>query len=61
VPTAPRLLGGLAGRAIVEGALPASQLSELYAKVEDTETRRRGVAEALKYIKARMTAHGCPV
>ena len=51
MPKAPRLLGGLAGRAVAEGALPSARITELYEKVEDTERRREGVAEALKYIK----------
>ena len=51
VPKAPKLLGALVGLGIAENAVPAGKLSELYGKVEDTETRRQGVAEALLYVK----------
>lgn len=51
VPKAPKLLGSLVGLAIAEGAVPAGKLVDVYEKVEDTETRRRGVAEALLYVK----------
>ncbi len=56
MPKAPKLLGSLVGLAIAEGAVPAGKLVELYEKVEDTETRRRGVAEALRYVKVRRSA-----
>ena len=32
--------------------MPITKLADLYGKVEDTETRRQGVAEALLYVKA---------
>ena len=51
MPKAPKLLGSLVGLAITEGAMPAGKLVELYEKVEDTETRRRGIAEALLFVK----------
>ncbi|BDA41688.1 Eukaryotic translation initiation factor isoform 4G-1 [Coccomyxa sp. Obi] len=54
VPKAPKLLGSLVGLAIAEGAVPAGKLVEVYEKVEDTETRRRGVAEALLYVKRKV-------
>ncbi|EIE25379.1 hypothetical protein COCSUDRAFT_46693 [Coccomyxa subellipsoidea C-169] len=54
VPKAPKLLGSLVGLAVAEGAVPAGKLVELYEKVEDTETRRRGVAEALRYVKGKV-------
>ena len=52
VPKAPRLLGSLVGLGIAENAVPITKLADLYGKVEDTETRRQGVAEALLYVKA---------
>lgn len=51
MPKAPKLLGSLVGLAVAEGAVPAGKLVDVYEKVEDTETRRRGVAEALLYVK----------
>ena len=53
VPTAPKLLGGVVGLAVAEGALPAGRVVELYEAVEDTERRRSGAAEALKCLKVR--------
>ena len=53
MPKAPKLLGSLVGLGIAENAVPAGKLADLYGKVEDTETRRQGVAEALLYVKAR--------
>lgn len=52
VPKAPKLLGQLVGLGIAESAVPAGKLADLYGKVEDTDTRRQGVAEALLYVKA---------
>ena len=52
VPKAPKLLGSLVGLGIAENAVPITKLADLYGKVEDTETRRQGVAEALLYVKA---------
>lgn len=52
MPKAPKLLGQLVGLGIAENAVPAGKLADLYGKVEDTETRRQGVAEALLYVKA---------
>jgi hypothetical protein len=57
VPKAPKLLGSLVGSAMAEGALPAGKLADLYEKVEDTETRRRGVADALLYTKVGTRFH----
>ena len=51
VPKAPKLLGSLVGLGIAENAVPITKLADLYGKVEDTETRRQGVAEALLYVK----------
>lgn len=59
VPKAPKLLGSLVGLALAEGALPAGKLSDLYEKVEDTETRRQGVAEALLFAKVCPFASVC--
>jgi len=52
VPKAPKLLGMLVGLGISENAVPVSKLADIYGKVEDTDTRRQGVAEALLYVKA---------
>ena len=52
MPKAPKLLGALVGLGIAENAVPAGKLADLYGKVEDTEARRQGVAEALLYVKA---------
>ena len=52
MPKAPKLLGQLVGLGIAESAVPAGKLADLYGKVEDTEARRQGVAEALLYVKA---------
>ncbi len=51
MPKAPKLLGQLVGLGIAESAVPAGKLADLYGKVEDTEARRQGVAEALLYVK----------
>jgi hypothetical protein len=51
VPKAPKLLGTLVGLGVAENAVPIGKLADLYGKVEDTETRRQGVAEVLLYVK----------
>lgn len=51
VPKAPKLLGALVGHGVAENAVPVGKLADLYGKVEDTETRRQGVAEVLLYVK----------
>lgn len=61
MPKAPKLLGSLVGLAVAEGAMPAEKLVDLYGKVEDTETRRRGVAEALLYVKVSCSTGAAPV
>jgi hypothetical protein len=51
VPKAPKLLGALVGLGVAENAVPIGKVADLYGKVEDTESRRQGVAEVLLYLK----------
>lgn len=50
-PLAPKLCGGVIGRALVAGLLSGSALVDLCKPIEGGETRRALVAPALQYIK----------
>jgi hypothetical protein len=52
-PLAPKLLGGVVGRALAEGVLPAAALTELASPIESAEPRRAFVVESLTQVKVR--------
>ena len=52
-PLAPKLLGGVVGRALAEGVLPAAALTELASPIESAEPRRSFIVESLAQVKVR--------
>ena len=50
-PLAPKLLGGVVGRALAEGVLPTATLAELASPIESAEPRRAFAVESLKQLK----------
>jgi hypothetical protein len=50
-PLAPKLCGGVIGRALLAGLLPPSALVDLCKPIEAGETRRALMAPALQYVK----------
>ena len=50
-PLAPKLIGGIVGLALAEGALPAAVVPELASPIESAEPRRAFVVETLKRFK----------
>ncbi len=50
-PLAPKLCGGVLGRALLQGVLPADSIPEFCKPIEGGEVRRALVAPALQYVK----------
>ena len=52
-PLAPKLCGGVIGRALLAGVLPPAAVLELSKPIEGGEVRRALFAPALQYVKVR--------